>query len=65
LYWYTTFGPIEVMAPLWRNGTGIERPFSATTGVIGRGRSLPPQRVLTDFGADHPFAPAAAKVKEH
>ena len=65
LYWYTTFGPIEVMEPLWRNGTGIERPFSATAGVNCRGSSLPLQRVMTDFGADHPFAPAAAKLKEH
>lgn len=53
------------MEPLWRNGTGIERPFSATAGVNCRGRSLPLQRVMTDFGADHPFAPAAAKLKEH
>ena len=53
------------MEPLWRNGTGIERPFSATAGVSCRGSSLPLQRVMTDFGADHPFAPAAAKVKEH
>ena len=49
----------------WRNGTGIERPFSATAGVNRRGRSLPWQRVMTDFGADHPFASAAAKLKEH
>ena len=53
------------MEPLWRTGTGIERPFSATAGVICRGRSLPLQRVMADFGADHPFAPAAAQLKEH
>lgn len=53
------------MEPLWRNGTGIERPFSATAGVSCRGSSLPLQRVMADFGADHPFAPAAAKLKEH
>ena len=53
------------MEPLWRNGTEIERPFSAVAGVSCRGRSLPLQRVMTDFGADHPFAPAAAKLKEH
>ena len=52
------------MEPLWRNGTGIERPFSATAGVSCRGSSLPLQRVMADFGADHPFAPAAAKLKE-
>ena len=53
------------MEPLWRNGTEIERPFSAVAGVSGRCRSLPLQRVMTDFGADHAFAPAAAKLKEH
>ena len=53
------------MEPLWRNGTEIERPFSAVAGVSCRGSSLPLQRVMTDFGADHAFAPAAAKLKEH
>jgi len=33
--------------------------------VTCRGYSLGLQRVLTDFGADHSFAQAAAKVKEH
>ena len=65
LYWHTTFGQIEVMEPLWRHGTGIERPFSASAGVTCRCSSLPLQRVMTDFGADHAFAPAAAKLKEH
>jgi len=51
------------MEPLWRNGTGIERPFSAAAGVSCRGCSLPLQRVMTDFGVDHPFAPAAAQLK--
>jgi len=54
-----------VIEPLWRNGTGIERTFSAVAGVSCRGSSLPLQRVMTDFGADHAFAPAAAKLKEH
>lgn len=53
------------MEPLWRNGAGIERPFGATAGVSCRGGSPPLQRVMADFGADHPFAPAAAKLKEH
>ena len=53
------------MEPLWRHGTGIERPFSASAGVTCRCSSLPLQRVMTDFGADHAFAPAATKLKEH
>jgi Uncharacterised protein family (UPF0236) len=41
------------------------RPFSTAAAVSCRGYSLGLQRVLTDFGADHAFAQAAAKVKEH
>jgi len=41
LYWYTTFDRIEVLEPLWRHGTGIERPFSAMVKVSYRGSSLP------------------------
>jgi hypothetical protein len=41
------------------------RPFSAAAAVVCRGYSLGLQRVLTDFGADHSFAQAVAKVKEH
>ncbi len=50
--------------PLWRNGTGIERPFSALAGVNCRGSSLPLQRVMTDFGADEAFGRVPAKLKE-
>ena len=53
------------MEPLWRNGTRIERPFSAVAGVSCRRSSLPLQRVMTDFGADKAFGPGAAKLKEH
>ena len=53
------------MEPLWRNDTGIERPFSAVAGVSCRGSSLPLQRVVTDFGADDAFGPGVAKLKEH
>jgi hypothetical protein len=37
-----------VSEPRWRNGTGIERPFSALAGVRCRCSSLPVQRVMTD-----------------
>ena len=65
LYWYTTFGSIEVIEPLWRNGTGIERPFSVVAGVSCRCSSRPLQRVMTDFGADHAFGQVPAKLQEH
>jgi hypothetical protein len=54
-----------VIEPLWRNGTRIERPFSAVAGVSCRCRSLPLQRVMTDFGADDAFGRVPAKLKEH
>jgi hypothetical protein len=54
-----------VIEPLWRNGTGIERPFSAVAGVSCRCSSLPLQRVMTDFGADHAFGRVPAKLQEH
>jgi hypothetical protein len=53
------------MEPLWRNGTGIERPFSALAGVSCRCSSRPLQRVMTDFGADNAFGRASNKLKEH
>jgi len=54
-----------VVEPLWRTGTGIERPFSALAGVSCRGSSLPLQRVMTDFGADAAFGRVPDKLKEH
>jgi len=52
-----------VVEPLWRTGTGIERPFSAVAGVSCRCSSLPLQRVMTDFGADEAFGRVPAKLK--
>ncbi len=54
-----------MIEPLWRNGTGIERPFSAVAGVSCRCSSLPLQRVMTDFGADAAFGRVPAKLQEH
>jgi hypothetical protein len=54
-----------VIEPLWRNGTGIERPFRAVAGVSCRGSSLPLQRVMTDFGADEAFGRVPDKLQEH
>ena len=53
------------MEPLWRHGTGIERPFSASAGVTCRCSSLPLQRVMTDFGADHAVGQVPTKLQEH
>ena len=65
LYWYTPFGRIEVTEPLWRNGTGIARPFRALAGVSCCGSSRPLPRVMTDVGADHACGRVPAKLKEH
>lgn len=54
-----------MVEPLWRIGTGIERPFSALAGVRCRGSSLPLQRVMTDFGADAAFGRVPDQLKEH
>ena len=54
-----------MVEPLWRTGTGIERPFSAVAGVRCRCSSLPLQRVMTDFGADEAFGRVPDKLKEH
>lgn len=50
---------------LWRSGTQTQRPFCAAARVQPRGCSRRLQRALTDFGADHAFAQAAAKMQEH
>ena len=41
------------------------RPFSRSAGITCRCCSLPLQRVVTDFGADHPFGRVPGKLKEH
>jgi len=47
-----------------RRGAQV-RPFCQQAQISVRGYSLPLQRVMTDFGADHSFAKAAKKVREH
>ena len=54
-----------MIEPLWRSGTGIERPFSALAGVSCRCSSLALQRVMTDFGADEAFGRVPDKLREH
>jgi hypothetical protein len=41
------------------------RPFSITAGVNCRSYSMPLQRAIADFGADHPFNEINKKLKEH
>ena len=41
------------------------RPFAQSAQVRNRGCSYPLQRVVTDFGADQPFAQAMDKLVEH
>jgi len=41
------------------------RPFCEQAKVSARGYSLPLQRALTDFGADHSFVEATQKMREH
>lgn len=65
LYWHSTYGLIEVNERLFRQGTYLQRPFSARAGVRCRGVSVPLQRVVTDFAADHPFRQVSEKLQEH
>lgn len=44
---------------------GQVRPFCAQAQISARAYSLPLQRVLSDFGADHSFGEAVKKVREH
>lgn len=56
---------IAVEEPLFRLGTKALRPFSERAGVVCRAASLPLQRVLADFGADHAFGRVPDKLREH
>ena len=51
---------------VWRTG---QKPYlrllPGAIGVSPRGRSRRLERVLTDFGCEHSFAHAAARVREH
>ena len=50
---------------LFRQGNRLHRPFSESASVQCRGVSQPLQRVITDFGADHPFRQIIGKLQEH
>lgn len=47
-----------------RRGAQV-RPFCAQAQISARAYSLPLQRALTDFGADHSFVEASEQMREH
>jgi len=55
---------VEQVLRLGRRGAEL-RPFCTSAGVRNRGYSQRLQRVLVDFGAEHSFAKAAERVREH
>ena len=65
LCWHTTFGDITIDEPQYREGTKRIRPFAQSAKVSNRSCSVPLERAITDFGADHPFAKCVDKIIEH
>jgi hypothetical protein len=64
-YRHTTFGVISVFEQEYRQPGKRFRPFSRSAGITCRCCSLPLQRAVTDFGADHAFGRVPEKLKEH
>lgn len=57
---------MEVEERIWRSAVeNYRRIFAVAIGVSHRGKSGALRRVLSDFGAEHSFVQAAARVKEH
>ncbi len=57
---------MRVQERIWRApGHHYLRPFQAVAGVSARGKSQRLERVLCDFGAEHSFAQANRRVREH
>jgi hypothetical protein len=55
---------LEQCLRLGRRGAQV-RAFCERADLTPRGYSLPLQRAMTDFGADHSFLEATEKVREH
>lgn len=53
------------MEPIFRNAGKRYRPFMKSAEITSRCYSIPLQRVMTDFGADHPFGQVCNKLQEH
>jgi hypothetical protein len=60
------FGAVSVTERVWRTPQkNYVRLLPEALGVTPRGRSKRLERVLTDFGCEHSFQHAAARVLEH
>ena len=60
------FGLVRVSDRVWQTAEKkYLRLLPAALGVTARGRSNHLERALTDFGCEHSFAHAAARVQEH
>lgn len=60
------FGLVNVRERVWQTQEKkYLRLLPVGIGVSPRGRSVRLERALTDFGCEHSFAHAAARVKEH
>lgn len=60
------FGVVRVSERVWRSRpNNYIRLLPQAIGVTPRGRSQRLERVLTDFGCEHSFQHAAARVLEH
>jgi len=60
------FGVVSVVERVWRTSEKrYLRLLPEGIGVSPRGRSVRLERVLTDFGCEHSFGCAAARVLEH
>ena len=60
------FGRVKVSERIWQtDSNSYVRLLGKTIRVGPRGRSQRLNRVLTDFGCEHSFAQAAARVNEH
>ena len=63
--WHTTFGEIETIEPIFRGMGQQFRPFITSAEITPRCCSMPLQRAITDFGADHAFGQVPKKLHEH
>jgi len=64
--WWCVFGEVSVSERIWRTEQkSYVRLLPEAIGVSPRGRSKRLERALTDFGSEHSFRNAAARVLEH
>src|ERR1017187_1063119 len=66
LTWWCVFGAVSVTERVWcTEQQNYLRLLPEAIGVSARGRFKRLERVLTDFGSEHSFRHAAARVLEH